>query len=134
MYHPHNSTGFVWREDNLGNCPCCNRPNTNDRWCQPCQAKDFEQEFSSWTSGNLDIDNLIRDSQLNASTPWGYLEWIPFDRLKIIQEVGEGAFGSVYHAVWLDGPKKRWNSYYQRFVSCGEMSVALKLLHNSQNI
>ncbi|RIB06250.1 hypothetical protein C2G38_530323 [Gigaspora rosea] len=37
---------------------------------------------------------------------WRYedvIEWIPFDRLSIVKEIGKGGFGSVYKATWLDG-------------------------------
>ena len=31
------------------------------------------------------------------------IEWIPFDRLSVVEKVGKGGFGSVYKATWLDG-------------------------------
>ncbi|RIB26775.1 kinase-like domain-containing protein [Gigaspora rosea] len=40
---------------------------------------------------------------------WKYedvIEWIPFDRFSDIKKIGEGGFGSVYSALWLDGIQK----------------------------
>ncbi|RIB16370.1 kinase-like domain-containing protein [Gigaspora rosea] len=34
------------------------------------------------------------------------IEWIPFDRLSNVKEIGKGGFGSVYSASWLDGIRK----------------------------
>ncbi|RIB27875.1 kinase-like domain-containing protein [Gigaspora rosea] len=40
---------------------------------------------------------------------WKYeeaIEWIPFDRLSEVKEIGKGGSGSVYSAFWLDGIRK----------------------------
>ncbi|RIB01671.1 kinase-like domain-containing protein, partial [Gigaspora rosea] len=34
------------------------------------------------------------------------IEWIPFDRLDNIIKIGEGGFGSIYKATWLDGIRR----------------------------
>ncbi|RIB20347.1 kinase-like domain-containing protein [Gigaspora rosea] len=34
------------------------------------------------------------------------IEWIPFDRLIPIEQIGKGGFGSVYSATWLNGIRK----------------------------
>ncbi|RIB19598.1 kinase-like domain-containing protein [Gigaspora rosea] len=31
------------------------------------------------------------------------IEWVPFDRLSNVKEIGKGGFGSVYSTIWLDG-------------------------------
>ena len=54
------------RKEAYGICGECDEPGTGDRWCQPCNAKRFEENFKNWTSGNKDIDELIQQSQLNA--------------------------------------------------------------------
>ena len=35
----------------MGICEECNQENTDD-WCNPCNAKHFQQNFKNWTSGN----------------------------------------------------------------------------------
>ena len=60
-----------------------------------------------------------------------YIEWIPYDDLKDIKEIGKGGFATVYKGEWSNGP---------RFVSGNERCyynngpVALKKLKDSQNI
>ena len=48
------------RKEAYGICGECNEPDTGDRWCQPCNAKRFKENFKNWTSGNKDIDELIQ--------------------------------------------------------------------------
>ena len=55
------------RKQAYGICGECNEPGTGFRWCQPCNAKRFKDNFENWTSGNKDIDELIQHSQLNAT-------------------------------------------------------------------
>jgi hypothetical protein len=104
------------------------------QWCQSCESRNFENKFGTWTSGNDVIDSLILESQLNAKSRFDYLEWIPFDRFKDIRLIGSGGFGSVYQAIWLDGPKEKWDSKARQYVHCGEWRVALRGLDNSANV
>ncbi|UZO01564.1 uncharacterized protein OCT59_020077 [Rhizophagus irregularis] len=40
------------RKQAYGICGECNEPGTGWRWCQPCNAKRFKDNFKNWTSGN----------------------------------------------------------------------------------
>ena len=51
-------------------------------WCQPCEIKEFEKDFSNWTSGNKDIDDLIKESQISATKFWDFIEWIPSESIE----------------------------------------------------
>ncbi len=66
----------------------------------------FQQDFSNWTSGNEFIDKFIQESQLNAQNEYQILEWIPYNRFKNIEYHDKGGFGTIYKAIWLDGPIK----------------------------
>ncbi|RIB30479.1 hypothetical protein C2G38_151016 [Gigaspora rosea] len=44
--------------------------------------------------------------QLRVKAYEDAIEWIPFNRLSNIKEIGKGGFGSVYSALWLDGKRK----------------------------
>ncbi|KAF0539413.1 kinase-like protein [Gigaspora margarita] len=69
-----------------------------------------------WTSGNKELDNFIKESQLKANCYDNVIEWIPYDRLKEIKKIGlRPSFGEGTPAPYIklakqcmDGdPKKR---------------------------
>ena len=64
----------------------------------------LRDNFAHWTSDDSRIDELIQNSQLNANYPWKLIEWIEYTNLENIEFVAHGGFGSVYKAVWKDGP------------------------------
>ena len=118
------------RREYYGECPTCNRYNTNWVWCQSCDPKLLTE---GWTSGNETLDELIKSTQLKATEYDNdyYLQWIPYNDLTNIEKIGEGGFATIYKAIWLNGQKF---TIYDNVRSCEDMPVALKKLHNSQNI
>ncbi|KAF0560096.1 kinase-like protein [Gigaspora margarita] len=50
----------------------------------------------------------MKSFQLRTWNYEGVIEWIPFGRLSVVEQVGIGGFGSVYKATWLDGPSSQW--------------------------
>ncbi|RIB24258.1 kinase-like domain-containing protein [Gigaspora rosea] len=97
-----NKTYMLNRESRYGKCAHCNEDNTNKAWCISCDP----DITTRWTIRNKEIDHFMKTFQLRT---WGYegvIEWIPFDRLTDIEEIGKGGFGSVYKATWLDGVRK----------------------------
>ena len=95
--------------------------------CLPCR---FKQDFDKWTSGNKNIDELIRESQLSACDLFSVLEWIPYDKFINIKFIAKGGFAEVYSATWIDGNIKGWEEFnnWKRY---GSLQVALKVLNNS---
>ncbi len=89
-------------------CPDCNKLNTGYEWCEGCNTKRFQQDFSNWTSGNELIDGFIQETQLNAQNNDQILEWIPYNKLKINHYDKKGD-NVVYQAIWLDGPIQKWS-------------------------
>ncbi|RIB15247.1 kinase-like domain-containing protein [Gigaspora rosea] len=91
-----------WIEKNskYGKCEKCNEFNTQKAWCQRCDPDITIQE---WTSGNKKIDDCMKAIQLRTYIYEGMIEWISFDRLVNIKKIGEGGFGSIFSATWLDG-------------------------------
>ena len=66
---------------NHENCSYCNKPFTEKLWCKEC---DPFRMIEGWTSGNNDIDKFIKDTIYDArERSYRFLEWVPFDRLKI---------------------------------------------------
>ncbi|RGB40759.1 hypothetical protein C1646_687195, partial [Rhizophagus diaphanus] len=88
------------RKQAYGICGECKEPGTGWRWCRPCNAKRFKDNFKNWTSGNKDIDEFIQQSQLNAVHCFKCLEWIPFEKFQNITYIAEGGFGKIYSAEW----------------------------------
>ncbi|RIB12615.1 kinase-like domain-containing protein [Gigaspora rosea] len=67
---------------------------------------------------------------------WRYedvIEWIPFDRLSVVEQIGKGGFGSVYKATWLDGIRKveKINGDNYKRARKQSSAVALKTLASS---
>ncbi|POG70814.1 kinase-like domain-containing protein [Rhizophagus irregularis DAOM 181602=DAOM 197198] len=91
------------RKEVYGICGECNEPGTGEYWCQPCNAKRFEENFKNWTSGNKEIDELIQHSQLNAVYCINCLEWIPFEKFQNVTYITRGGFGKIYSAEWPEG-------------------------------
>ncbi|RIB12595.1 kinase-like domain-containing protein [Gigaspora rosea] len=48
----------------------------------------------------------MKELQLGTDDYESMIEWIPFDRLNNIEKIGEGGFGSVFSAIWLNGKRK----------------------------
>ena len=116
------------RNEKYGECPTCNRYNTWYSWCQSCDPKLLTE---GWTSGNETLDELIKSTQLK-STKYHYsnhLQWIPYNDLTNIEKIDESGFATIYKATWLNGCK-----YTDKSVADDDRTVALKKLHNSQNI
>ena len=108
-----------------GLCNECKQPKNNHNWCRTCV---FQRNFKNWTSGNNDVDNFIQKTQLKGEEYYEILEWIEHDRFENIEYLAKGGFGTVFKAIWKDGP---WDYQLKRK---GETKVALKCLHNSQDI
>ena len=115
-----------------GQCSECDRLRTSAMWCTQCDVLDLKRNFNNWTSGNRDIDNFIRHTQLNANHVMDYLEWIEFDQLALVTNRNErGAFSSIYSAVWLEGPKCIFDEEAETITRSGPVKVILKRLDNS---
>jgi len=117
-----------------GLCLDCNKLNIGFDWCKECNAKQFRQDFPSWTSGNESIDRFIQEIQLNSQNHSEILEWIPYNRLENIKYLGQGGFSTVFKANWLDGFIKRWSNDERKWIRHNDTTVALKNLYNSLNL
>ena len=116
-------------------CEECNQENTGKEWCKACNGKHFQQNFEKWTSGNVDIDKFIQETQLSANYCHRALEWIPYERFNNIEYIAKGGFGKVYRANWIDGFIFNWDNKNQNWIRIDpNMFVALKSLNNSQNV
>ncbi|UZO13006.1 uncharacterized protein OCT59_004512 [Rhizophagus irregularis] len=118
-----------------GLCKECKQPNTGcSNYCQSCNSKRFQQNFKNWTSGNHEVDKLIQKTQLNAEYPYKIMEWIEYDKFKDVEYLAKGGFGTVFKAIWKDGFINKWDYENDQWEREAETKVALKSLHNSQDI
>jgi hypothetical protein len=106
--------------------------NVGNKWCEPCQINNLKKHFSNCTSGNEKIDEFIQEMQLKVKSYYDtVVEWIPYNQFNNFKEIGKGGFATVYLAIWKDGPLGFYENEYKRLPN---KKVALKYLHNSQNI
>ncbi|RGB35064.1 hypothetical protein C1646_759780 [Rhizophagus diaphanus] len=56
-------------------------------------------------SGNENIDNIIHEMQLKIDYKSDIIfEWIPYNQLSDIQEIGKDDFDIMYSVTWKNGP------------------------------
>src|SRR6266498_4990354 len=75
----------------LGKCLDCGKERSSVEWCKDCEITAFKENFKSWTSGNLNVDDFIKYTQLNANGSVDYLEFIDFEQLELVKNTKGGA-------------------------------------------
>src|ERR1051325_668046 len=115
----------------MSECSCQNGKIAN--YCKACHTTYFCDNFAHWTSGDSNIDELIQNSQLNANYSSQLIEWIEYTNFENVEFVAHGGFGSVYKAVWKDGPitKITWKVKEQR---SSDREVAIKKFRNATHV
>jgi hypothetical protein len=115
-------------------CEICNQECLAITYCEYCVQNYLKSKFSTWTSGNNDIDNLIQNCQIESLNPMMIVEWIPYNKLTNIKYLTEGGFSEIYTAVWIDGGYEEWDSKkHQLIKSRGQYMVVLKSLENVES-
>jgi hypothetical protein len=121
-----------------GSCPACGGTMTSSNWCPPCHSKLLLEENKGWTSGDVDLDNFIKKTIIDARRSYDYLEWIPFENFKDKKEIGKGGFATAYLATRTNCLKGHfeWDEKKHKYVrnSFKNYPVALKAFHNTHDI
>ena len=102
-------------------------------FCEHCVRNYLKSEFSNWTSGNDDIDNLIQTCQREIVRLGSIIEWIPYDHLQNIKYLTKGGCSEIYTAVWNDGLYNKWDNKEQKLKRLGAHKVILKKLENVES-
>src|SRR5579863_9515243 len=89
-----------------GRCSECNEIKKNKNWCNTCH---FQKAFSTWTSGNQEIDYFIQNTQIHAWNDDLILEWYPWELFSEIEKIGQGGYGTVFRAKMVKGTIKAWD-------------------------
>ncbi|GBC04873.1 hypothetical protein RclHR1_05910006 [Rhizophagus clarus] len=121
-------------------CENCNQKCLATLYCEYCVQNYLKANFSNWTSGNSDIDDLIRNCQSETLMPNKIIEWIPYSNLKNIKYLTRGGFSKIYIAGWIGGCYEEWNSKTQQLERAKRPGiqnfvgkVVLKELENVEN-
>jgi hypothetical protein len=110
-------------------CKVCKKKyETTLNWCVVCDIKRLKDDFPNWSSGNQELDKIIRNNQLSADGHTNYIEWIPYEKFMDVKKISEGGFGIVYSATWAEGPRWKWDDERMQWVASGPRKIALKTL------
>src|SRR5437762_13519809 len=71
-------------------CENCNQECLATLYCEHCVRNYLKANFSNWTSGNDDIDNLIRKCQMETLMPNMIVEWILYNNLQNVKYLTKG--------------------------------------------
>ncbi|POG69411.1 hypothetical protein GLOIN_2v1842400, partial [Rhizophagus irregularis DAOM 181602=DAOM 197198] len=114
-------------------CENCNQKCLATLYCEYCVQNYLKANFPNWTSGNNDIDNLIKNCQSETLIPSVIIEWIPYSNLQNIKYLTKGGFSEIYTAYWIDRQYREWNSKKQQLIRDGTHYVILKELKNVED-
>ncbi|CAG8643761.1 4720_t:CDS:2 [Gigaspora margarita] len=118
------------------NCSYCEEMTLSIDYCEECMRNFLKKEWTSWTSGNKLLDQLIKDFQILHPTPYNVVEWIPYEKLTNIELMTINDAVSIYKADWPSGQWKIWNQKFQRhfrFIESGQpTAVTLKMYNDHE--
>ena len=80
-------------------CENCSQECLATLYCELCVRNYLKANFSNWSSGNENIDNLIQECQIKTLNPQKVIEWIPYDNLQNIKYLTKGGCSEIYTAV-----------------------------------
>ena len=99
----HDYNKIVYNKGKKRICENCKLKCLATLYCELCIRNYLKANFSNWTSGNDNIDNLIQKCQMEAVAPYTIIEWIPYNNLQNIKYLTKGGCSEIYTADWIDG-------------------------------
>ena len=124
---------LIYNEGTKRICENCQLECLVTLYCEHCIRNYLKSKFSSWTSGNDDIDSLIQKCQMETLAPDLIAEWIPYNNLQNIKYLTKGGCSEIYTAVWNDGKYDKWDPKEKQLKRIGSHKVILKRLENVEN-
>ncbi|CAB5388884.1 unnamed protein product [Rhizophagus irregularis] len=102
-------------------------------WCQSCQINNLKQNFTNWTSGNEQVDELIQEMQMKIKTSNDLIvEWILYNQFSDIKEISKNDSTILYSAIWKDGSLNY--DYEKEYERTPNYEVTLKCLLGSHDV
>ena len=114
-------------------CDICGKEGYTISFCEHCARETLQSKFSTWTSGNDVIDNVIREAQIKDPTPGCIIEWIQYEDLSNVKYFAEGGCSKIYTATWTKGFFEKYEKEKKEFIRSIPQVVILKQLDNSHN-
>ncbi|GES78395.1 kinase-like domain-containing protein [Rhizophagus clarus] len=114
-------------------CENCHDECLATLFCEHCVRNYLKENFSNWTSGNNDIDDLIQQCQSEILSPDKIVEWIPYNKFENINFLTKGGCSEIYTADWINGSYDEWDSKEKQLKRFGDQVVVLKKLENVEN-
>ncbi|CAG8480933.1 10139_t:CDS:2 [Dentiscutata heterogama] len=114
-------------------CETCQTPTYAKKFCEYCIRGYLTRNFSNWSSGVNEIDDLIRKCQKKTIRPDYIVEWIPYGNFVKPKLETTGGCASIYSTIWLGGRYDRWNADKKQLERTGDRKVILKYWENSSN-
>jgi hypothetical protein len=124
---------LLYNEGTKRICENCHDECLATLYCEHCVRNYLKENFSNWTSGNNDIDNLIQQCQMETIRLDRIVEWIPYNKLQNIKYLTEGGCSKIYTAVWIDGIYNEWDTKEKQLKRYGRHDVVLKKLENVES-
>ena len=127
---------ILYNEGTKRICENCQDECLATLYCEHCVRNYLKANFSKWTSGNNDIDNLIQKCQMETLSPEMIVEWIPYNNLQNIKYLTKGGCSEIYTADWIDGCYEEWDSkerQLKRELEFKTQAVVLKKLENVES-
>ncbi|GET66842.1 kinase-like domain-containing protein [Rhizophagus irregularis DAOM 181602=DAOM 197198] len=124
---------LLYNEGTKRICENCHDECLATLFCEHCVRNYLKSNFSNWTSGNNDIDNLIQQCQMETIEPDRIVEWIPYNNLQNINYLTKGGCSEIYTASWIDGSYDEWDSKEKQLKRFGRQKVILKKLENVES-
>ncbi|CAB5383394.1 unnamed protein product [Rhizophagus irregularis] len=111
-------------------CDDCEKTYFPCGWCSRCEGNYYITRFDQWTTGNSELDELIRESQKFSNAPSDIIVYIPFENIVSISAITD----KVTKIIWPEGPRHRWDTRNEVWVGTGPYDSVMKRLTNKNKL
>ncbi len=124
---------LIYNEGTKRICENCQLECLVTLYCEYYIRNYLKSKFSSWISGNDDIDDLIQKCQMKTIAPDLIVEWVLYNNLQNIEYLTKGGCSEIYTADWVDRKYDKWDPQEQKLKRYESHQVILKKLENVES-